>query len=62
MAKQYYGLNKGETEFQITEDVSTTSKSVEVSVDMSAGLERQEIIRQLEMIKNQILKDSYPSV
>jgi hypothetical protein len=56
MAKQYYGLNKGETEFQITEDVSTTSKSVEVSVDMSAGLERQEIIRQLEMIKNQIPK------
>jgi hypothetical protein len=60
MAKQYYGINKGDTEFQITEGSSTTSKGLEVVLDLTAGFEKDAVLRALKMIMNQIMKDNYP--
>jgi hypothetical protein len=60
MARRYYGLDRGETEFNVTEQATTPSKAVEVNFDLAAGLEKNEILIKLDEIKNHILKGIYP--
>lgn len=57
MASVYFGLNRGQTEFQIATSASTNSTDVEVRIDQTKNLTRQEIIQEIEMIKHAILKD-----
>jgi hypothetical protein len=35
MANRYYGINQGERQPNVTEDSSTTSKAVELTVDLT---------------------------
>lgn len=65
MARQYWGINRGQTEFQVATSSSTTGDDFEVSynaatVDGDAGMGRQEFLQALEMIKNNILKGNWP--
>lgn len=60
MASRFYGLDRGETEFNVTESSSTTSKDVEVVLDLAANLEKNELLIKLDEIKNHILKGTYP--
>lgn len=65
MAQRYYGLNRGETEANVTEGNATTATlDVEVRIDLagiaSDGTGRNEVIQMLEYIKNFIMKDTWP--
>lgn len=65
MAKYYWGVNRGQTEFNVVVGTSDPSTDFEVSVsttnvdpDASAG--RLELLQALEMMKNQIIKGNWP--
>lgn len=60
MAQRYYGLNRGETQTQVTEGSGTTAGlDVEVRVDMagiaSDGTGLMEVLTMLENIKQYII-------
>lgn len=57
MAVVNIGIDRGDTEFDITRSGATQGKDVEVEFDDSAsGLNKEEVIRALDMIKNDLLK------
>lgn len=60
MADRIYGLDRGDSEFSVAEDSSSPTKDVEVVVDLAVDLEKSEVLQLLEMIKNHILKGSWP--
>lgn len=65
MAKYYWGVNRGQTEFSVVVGTSDPSTDFEVSVsttnvDTDAGAGRLELIQALEMMKNQIMKGNWP--
>jgi len=62
MATVRYEINKGETEFQITESagLATVNKNIELTYDAAVITEKDQVIRALEMIINRILKDNFP--
>lgn len=62
MATRRYSIARGETEFSITEAVgaATATKSMEFTFDLAVGLQRDEVLRALDMIKNHVLKGSFP--
>lgn len=60
MADRIYGLDRGETEFNVVESSSSPAKDVEVVVDLAVGLERSEVLQALDMIKNHIIKGDWP--
>ncbi len=60
MASQYYGLNRGQTEFSTVSGTSTNSTDVELRYDTGVSLTKEEVILLTEQILNQILKDNFP--
>lgn len=60
MASEYYGLNRGQTEFEVTEQNSSPSKDVELKVDLTKNLTKAEVILILEMIENHLVKGNWP--
>lgn len=60
MADRFYGLDRGDTEFDIVEQASSPTKDVEVAVDLAVSLEKSEVIRKLDEIKNHIIKGDWP--
>lgn len=60
MADRFYGLDRGDTEFDVTEDSSSPTKDVEVAVDLAVNLEKSEVLLALDMIKNHIVKGNWP--
>lgn len=57
MANRFYGLNRGQTEFDVVDASSTQSKDIEVNIDLSKSWEKGEVLVKLEEIYNAILKD-----
>lgn len=60
MASEFYGVNRGQTEFQVVFQSSTPGKNVEVKVDLTAGMTKEEVLRALEIIANNIVKGNWP--
>jgi hypothetical protein len=62
MATRRYKISRGETEFDIVEDVgaATNSDNIELTVDLAVSLERDEVLRALEMIRNHIISGQWP--
>lgn len=62
MATRIYKVSRGETEFQVVEDVgsATVSDNVEMTFDLAVGLTKAEVLLALDMIKNHILKGNFP--
>jgi hypothetical protein len=60
MVDRYYGLDRGETEFQTSEGAATTNKDVEVVIDLAKNLEKSEVLIKLDEIKNHIIKGDWP--
>lgn len=62
MATRRYGISRGEQEFNVTEAVgaATAADNIEVTVDLAAGLEQQEVILALEKIQNHIISTKWP--
>jgi hypothetical protein len=58
MAHRFYGLNRGQTEFDVVDAATTQTKDIEVNIDLSKGLEKVEIAVKLDEIKNAIMKDA----
>lgn len=61
MASQYYGRNRGQNEFDITQGTATQSTDVEVRFDLTKNLDKHEVLIALDDIKHQILKDNFPN-
>lgn len=60
MASRYYGSDRGETYDDITESSATTSKDVELVVDLAASLTKSEVLMKLDEIKGWITKGNWP--
>jgi len=60
MADRFYGLDRGETEADTADALSSPTKDVEVVVDLAVSLTKNEVLLALEMIKNHILKSNWP--
>lgn len=60
MADRFYGLDRGDTEFDVSEGSSTPTKDIEVAVDLAVSLEKSEVLQLLDMIKNHIVKGDWP--
>lgn len=57
MAVQYIGVNRGAQRTTITTGTSSTSKTLEVTVDLTGNMTREEIVRQLGDIQDYILSN-----
>lgn len=60
MASRYFGIERGQTEDNVTQGSSTTSKKLEVVIDLTAGFTQAEVLMALEYISNYILKNIWP--
>lgn len=56
----YYGINKGENEYQAKVDTSTTSTDVEIVVNATNVTAREDLLLALEKLENFILRQNYP--
>ena len=60
MADRFYGLDRGQTEFDVTEQATTPTLDVEVSFDLAVNLKKSEVLLLLDMIRNHIVKGDFP--
>lgn len=62
MAKQYIGLNRGnQLDGGITEDSSSTSKSIELVIDLAdTALTREDVMLALEALEAYLIKRNWP--
>lgn len=57
----YYGINKGDNEYQAASSTSsTTSKDVEIVVNNTNVTDRQAVLTALTNLYNFILRNQYP--
>lgn len=59
MADRFYGIDRGQTEFEIVEDTSSPTKDVEIAVDLAVDLTKSEVLHALDMLQNHILKGDW---
>lgn len=61
MAKQYYGVNLGQHLENVQEGSADLGTDVQVVVDLTNGLKREEVLRLLEgALAPSIVKDKWP--
>lgn len=60
MASEYYGINRGQNEFDIVEQNSSPSKDIELKIDLAKNLTREDVLLALEKLENHILKYNWP--
>jgi hypothetical protein len=60
MAKHYFGINRGNKPTTVTEGTASTTKDIEVTVELTAGADREDVLVGLENIKNAILQNKWP--
>lgn len=60
MADRYYGIDRGRDKSTITDDSSTTSKDVEIRVDLAPGMSRHEVIEKIKQLTDYIMEDQWP--
>ena len=60
MAIQYFGCEKGANIDTVTQGAATTSKTVEVTVDLADGADKGQVLHALENIINEIQKNIWP--
>lgn len=57
----YYGVNKGQSEYDIVTSTSaTTSRDVEIVVNNTNITSRADLLSALEKLENAIIKGNYP--
>jgi len=60
MADRFYGLDRGETEFQIVEQATTPAKDYEFNFDLAVNSTKEDVLLALEKLKNHIIKGDFP--
>lgn len=58
MADIFYGLDRGQSEFAVTEDSSSPGLDVEICVDLAVSLTKSEVLQLIDMLKNHMLKNA----
>lgn len=58
MAKRYVGIDKGKSLDTITQGSSTTSKHVEIVIDLSVTATRQDVLVALEKLEYYITQNT----
>lgn len=61
MASRFYGLNRGQTEFQVAEASSTGTKDAEVVVDLSKNLVKGDVYTLIDIIRDRIIRELWPA-
>lgn len=56
----YYGINKGENEYQAVVGTSTNSTDVEIVVNATNITTREALLVALEKLENFIIRQNYP--
>ncbi|MCG8548237.1 MAG: hypothetical protein MJE12_28900 [Alphaproteobacteria bacterium] len=61
MATRLYGISRGEGQDQITEAVgAATTDNVELTIDLAAGLTREDVVLLLDRLSRYILEHDFP--
>lgn len=62
MAERFYGIDRGESgKGDVTEGSATTATTdVEVRIDLAASMDKQEVLRAIDIIKQAIFEDTWP--
>lgn len=61
MATRLYGISRGEGQEQIAESIGVaTTDTVELTIDLAAGLTREEVVVLLDRITRYILEHDFP--
>lgn len=60
MASRYYGLDKGQTQINVVDGLSTNSTDFEFVVDLAQSPSREMAVLALDAIKNRILAGTWP--
>ena len=61
MATRLYGISRGESQDQITEAVgAATTDNVELTIDLAAGLTREDVVLLLDRLSRYILEHDFP--
>jgi hypothetical protein len=61
MASQYWGINRGQHETDVVTQTSSPGKDVELKVDLTKNLTKEEVIRLVEdAIDHQVVKGNWP--
>ena len=61
MATRLYGISRGESQDQITETVgAATTDNVELTIDLAAGLTREDVVLLLDRLSRYILEHDFP--
>lgn len=60
MALHYFGINRGNKPTTVTSGSATTNKDIEVTVELTAGADKEDVLVALESIKNAILQNKWP--
>jgi hypothetical protein len=60
MALHYFGINRGNKPTTVTSGAATTSKDIEVTVELTSGADKEDVLVALESIRNAILQNKWP--
>lgn len=60
MAVQYFGIEKGAKFTTVTQDSSSTGKTIEVAVDLADSATKEQVLVGLQNIKDYILQNKWP--
>jgi len=60
MAKHFFGIDKGNKFTSVTDSTSTTSKDIEVTVELTSDATKEQVIVALQNLRDYILQNSWP--
>lgn len=60
MAKRFYGINRGQHQTDVVEGAATNSTDIELAVDLSKSLTRDEVMFLVQFIVDEIIMDKWP--
>lgn len=60
MANRFVGVNKGQHEVDVVDASSTQTKDLEININLSQSLSREDALVLIEYIRNYILKKQWP--
>jgi hypothetical protein len=60
MALHYFGIDRGNKPTTVTSGTASTTKDIEVTVELTSGADREDVLVALESIRNAILQNKWP--
>lgn len=60
MAKHFFGIDKGNKFTSVSDSTSTTSKDIEVTVELTSDATKEQVIVALQNLRDYILQNSWP--